>query len=215
MTKRSLQLAAFAAFIFAWIAAGVAWQWTSQPEVSQAQSGSIAAHAVPISKGPGVTGYGAAPPGTLGWVLASNGPSADPTFQAVPLSFATQPQYYQGTLATAAIPPSIIYPPETTTTFGATTAFDFSTFINTSVTLTANMTTMTVANVKAGQAGSITFIQDGTGNRTIASGVWNTVFKFSGGTKPTLSTAANAVDVLAYYCRTATYCTASLVTNVQ
>lgn len=35
--------------------------------------------------------------------------------------------------------------------------------------------------------------QDGSGNRTLA---YNAAFKFPGGTKPTLSTAANAVDML-------------------
>ena len=35
--------------------------------------------------------------------------------------------------------------------------------------------------------------QDGTGNRTLA---YNAVFKFPGGTTPTLSTGANEVDVL-------------------
>ena len=114
--------------------------------------------------------------------------------------------YYAAT-ASKLVPASIIYPAETTTAYGATTAFDFNTFINTVVTLTGNITTMNVSNVKAGQAGMITFIQDGTGNRTT---VWNSVFKWSGGAAPTLSTAAGAVDILFYSCRSATYCAASL-----
>jgi hypothetical protein len=115
--------------------------------------------------------------------------------------------YYTGTSTAKLIAPSVIYPAETTTTFGATTTFDFNTFINTAVTLTGNITTMTLSNVKAGQAGMITFIQDGTGSRT---SVWSNTFKFAGGGTPTLSTAANAVDILFYSCRSATYCAASL-----
>jgi hypothetical protein len=125
---------------------------------------------------------------------------------------ATTASYLSGSASPGFPLPSIIYTTETTTTFGATTTFDFSTFINTAVTLTANITTMTLSNIKAGQAGTITFIQDATGSRTT---VWNTNFKFAGGVTPTLSTAANAVDVLAYSCRTTTFCIASLSKGVQ
>lgn len=127
-------------------------------------------------------------------------------------SAATGAQYLAGTAANVPIDPSVVYQAETTTTYGATTTFDFSTFINTAVTLTNNITTMNVSNVKAGQAGTITFIQDATGSRTT---VWNSVFKFAGGATPTLSTAASAIDVLSYSCRSATFCVASLIQNVH
>lgn len=126
-------------------------------------------------------------------------------------ALATAAQYIAAT-ANTVVPASVIYTAETATTFGATTTFDFSTFINTAVTLTGNITTMTLSNVKAGQAGSITFIQDGTGSRTT---VWNSIFKFAGGVTPTLSTAAGAIDVLFYSCRSATVCPASLVLNMK
>ena len=119
---------------------------------------------------------------------------------------ATPAQYLSGS-GSAMVLANTIYQAETTTAYAATTAFDFNTFINTAVTLTGNITTMNVSNVKAGQAGMITFIQDGTGSRTT---VWNSVFKWSGGAAPTLSTAAGAVDILFYSCRSATYCAASL-----
>jgi hypothetical protein len=114
---------------------------------------------------------------------------------------------YTAAAANTLVPTSIIYTAETTTTYGTTTAFDFSTFINTAVTLTGNITTMNTSNIKAGQAGMITFIQDSSGSRTT---VWNSNFKFAGGVTPTLSTAPNAVDVLFYSCRSATFCPASL-----
>lgn len=126
-------------------------------------------------------------------------------------ALATASEYAAGT-ASKLVQASVIYPAETTTTFGATTTFDFSTFINTAVTLTGNITTQTLTNVQAGKAGTIVFIQDGTGSRTT---VWNSIFKFAGGATPTLSTAAGAIDVLSYSCRSATNCPASLIKDVK
>jgi hypothetical protein len=124
---------------------------------------------------------------------------------------ASAAQYLTGA-ANTLVPASVIYQAETTTTFGASITFDFSTFINTAVTLTGNITTMTLANVKAGQAGTIAFIQDSTGSRTA---VFNSIFKFAGGATPSLTSTPNAVDVLSYSCRSATFCVASLITNVR
>ena len=45
------------------------------------------------------------------------------------------------------------------------------------------------------QSGSIFITQDGTGSRTLA---FDAAYKFPGGTAPTLSTAANAIDRLDY-----------------
>lgn len=126
-------------------------------------------------------------------------------------AIATTANYLAGAV-NVIVPASVIYASEVTTTFGATTTFDFNTFINTVETLTGNVTTQTLTNVTAGKAGSITFVQDGTGSRTT---VWNSIFKFAGGTTPVLSLAANAVDVLFYSCRTATNCPASLVKDVR
>lgn len=105
-----------------------------------------------------------------------------------------------------------VFTAETTTTYGTTTAFDFNTFINSKVTLTGNITTMNCSNMKQGQAGTIAYIQDGTGSRTAAfnTGTCSTVLKFAAATYPTLSTNASTVDILSYSCRSATYCVASL-----
>jgi hypothetical protein len=125
---------------------------------------------------------------------------------------ATASQYIAGTASTL-VASNIAYTAEQTTTFGSTTSFDFSTFINTAVTLTGNITTMNVSNVKAGQAGQIRFIQDGTGSRTT---VWNSTFKFANGVTPTLTTATpNAIDVLFYSCPTTSLCYASLTQNMK
>lgn len=47
---------------------------------AHAQTGTVANHAVPIGKGPGVSGLSSAAPSTAGRPLVSNGPSADPSF---------------------------------------------------------------------------------------------------------------------------------------
>ena len=63
------------------------------------------------------------------------------------------------------------------------------------VTLTENVTTLTLSNPPAsGKAGSLTLIlkQDATGGRTFA---WPAAVKSAGGTDPVISSAANAVDI--------------------
>lgn len=124
---------------------------------------------------------------------------------------ATAANFQAGT-ANKLLDANVVFTSETTTVYGATTAFDFNTFINTKVTLTGNAA-LTCSNIKAGQSGTISFIQDGTGTRVItpnsASG-WCSQFRFAGVTVPTLTTSASAIDVLSYSCRTTSYCAAAL-----
>ena len=61
------------------------------------------------------------------------------------------------------------------------------------VTLAGNRTLTNPTNLTPGVTYTWVITQDGTGSRTLAYG---TMFTFPGGTKPTLSTAAGAVDVL-------------------
>lgn len=82
-----------------------------------------------------------------------------------------------------------------TLTDGATITIDMSLGNNFQVTLAGNRTLGAPTNVVAGQSGVIRVIQDGTGSRTLA---YNSIFKFPGGSAPTLTTAANSVDLLAY-----------------
>lgn len=126
-------------------------------------------------------------------------------------ALATASNYYAAA-ANTLVPTSVIYPSEVTVTYGTTTSFDFDTFINAAVTLTGNITTNSVSNARAGKSGAIAYIQDGVGGRTA---VFNSIFKFAGGIAPTLSTAANAIDVLFYSCRSATNCPASLSKDVK
>lgn len=181
-----------------------------------ASSSLLTANALVLGGGAGVCPSPLGSLGTTTTVLHGNAAGA-PTFAPVvyadvdTASIATLAQYLAGT-SSKLVQAGVIYTSETTTTYGTTTTFDFSTFINTAVTLTGNITTQTLSNVTAGKAGSITFIQDGTGSRTT---VWNSIFKFASGATPTLSTTGNAIDVLFYSCRTTTNCPASLVKDVR
>ena len=100
----------------------------------------------------------------------------------------------------------------TALTDGATITPDFDDANNFSVTLGGNRTLANPSNCTAGQSGIITITQDGTGSRTLAYGSY---WKFSGGTAPTLTTTASAVDVLAYYVESATRITATLITDTK
>jgi hypothetical protein len=78
---------------------------------------------------------------------------------------------------------------------GSTITIDMATACHHSVTLGGNRTFAAPSNQAVGQSGSIFITQDGTGSRTAS---FNSAFKFVGGTAPTLSTAAAAVDRIDY-----------------
>jgi len=87
----------------------------------------------------------------------------------------------------------------TTLTDGATVTPDMADSNNFTLTLGGNRTLANPSNLTAGQSGSIFLVQDATGSRTLAYG---NQYDFIGGTAPTLSTAANAVDRIDYVVRT-------------
>lgn len=66
---------------------------------------------------------------------------------------------------------------------------------NFSVTLGGNRILANVTNSTPGQSGFLVVRQDGTGSRTLSFG---TGWRFPGNTAPTLSTAANSVDMIVY-----------------
>jgi len=78
---------------------------------------------------------------------------------------------------------------------GANIAWDLDTDQSSIVTLAGNRTLDNPTNQKAGGTYALIVKQDATGGRTLAYG---TVYKFPGGTAPTLSTAANAIDLLTF-----------------
>ena len=66
---------------------------------------------------------------------------------------------------------------------------------NYKLTLSGNITLVNPANLTAGTTGSIFIVQDGTGSRTVSYGnSWD----FAGGTAPTMTTTASAVDRIDY-----------------
>ena len=100
----------------------------------------------------------------------------------------------------------------TALTDGATITADFAVANHFSVTLGGNRTLANPSNLTAGQSGCIWITQDGTGSRTLAYG---SQWDFTGGTAPTLSTTAAAVDCLVYAVQSSTKITATLITNLS
>jgi len=97
-------------------------------------------------------------------------------------------------------------------TDGSTITPNFATANNFSVTLGGSRTLANPTNLTAGQHGCIVITQDGTGSRTLAYGSY---FKFPAGAAPTLTTTANAVDVLAYFVESSTRITARLIGDTK
>jgi hypothetical protein len=96
-------------------------------------------------------------------------------------------------------------------TDASTIAVDMSVGNNFSVTLGGNRTLGNPTNLTAGQSGVIFITQDGTGSRTLA---YSSYWDFPSQTAPTLTTTANAVDVLVYTVRSSTSIAAQLLTNI-
>ena len=86
----------------------------------------------------------------------------------------------------------------TTLTPGATVTPDMADSNNFTLTLDQATAIANPSNDTAGQSGSIFLIQDGTGSRTAS---WGTDWEFAGGTAPTLTTTASAVDRVDYVIR--------------
>jgi len=78
---------------------------------------------------------------------------------------------------------------------GSTITIDMATACHHSVTLGGNRTFAAPSNQVIGQSGSLFITQDGSGSRTAS---FNSAFKFVGGTAPTLTTTASAVDRIDY-----------------
>ena len=99
-----------------------------------------------------------------------------------------------------------------TLTDATTITPDFAAANNFTVTLGGNRTLANPTNLVAGQSGVIFVNQDATGGRTLAYGSY---WKFTGGTAPTLTTTASAVDVLAYVVQSSSRIDAQLITNLS
>ena len=84
---------------------------------------------------------------------------------------------------------------DTDTTNTGSVTLDFAANQNFVLTLTGNVTLANPTTEQVGQSGFIVFIQDATGGRTVSLG---TDYETAGGAGLTLSSAANATDVVPY-----------------
>ena len=85
---------------------------------------------------------------------------------------------------------------DTDTSNTGSVTLDFSANQNFVLTLTGNVTLANPSTEQVGQAGVMVFIQDGTGSRTLSLG---SDYETAEGAGITLSTAANAVDIVPYF----------------
>ena len=85
-----------------------------------------------------------------------------------------------------------------TLTDGATINWNMKNGVSAQVTIAGNRTMAAPTNIINGRIYNLTVIQDGTGTRLLT---WNTVFKWAGGTPPTLSTGGGAIDVFSFVAR--------------
>jgi hypothetical protein len=117
--------------------------------------------------------------------LALKAPLASPSFTGT----VTAPTY-------ASTPISLAYS-------GTTINWNPVQGLNAAITLTQNSALSFTANPPVGSYGTIVLTQDGTGNRTITlptiAGVTNQILGSTSTTSVTLSTAANAKDILNFY----------------
>lgn len=88
-----------------------------------------------------------------------------------------------------------IHSTEGTLTDGASIAWNLTGKQVATVTLGGNRTLSNPTNMKSGGTYILTVKQDATGSRTLS---YDTAYKWSGGTAPTLTTTANAVDIITF-----------------
>ncbi len=79
----------------------------------------------------------------------------------------------------------------------ATITPDWDNGSNQTVTLGGNRTIANGSNKKDGATYTLILKQDGTGSRTVT---WGSEYLWSGGTAPTLTTTASAVDIVTFVC---------------
>lgn len=96
-------------------------------------------------------------------------------------------------------------------TDGATITPDFNLSNNWSLSIGGNRTLANPTNLTAGQSGVIYITQTSGSNALAFGSAWD----FAGGTVPSLSTAAGAVDALAYAVRSTGSIAATLIKDVK
>lgn len=107
--------------------------------------------------------------------------------------------------------PLLTIPDAATVTPDMSQAINFSWTLGATGRTLANPVNLTTAYV--GMVTRIYLIEDATGNRTITT--WGSFYKFSGGSKPTLTTTGGAVDRIACFIRSTTTLDCDFVGNYQ
>ncbi len=97
-------------------------------------------------------------------------------------------------------------------TDAASIALDLASGNHFHVQLGGNRTLAAPTGATEGRVGHIYLYQDGTGTRTLS---YNTVWKFAGGTAPTLTTSINSTDMLVYSVRTSTEIDGFIVNDLK
>jgi hypothetical protein len=110
------------------------------------------------------------------------------------VELATTTEVTAGTDATRAVTPASLYSYQTLTD-GATVSWDLSQGSMATITLGGNRTLANPTNLVNGASYILIIKQDATGSRTLSFG---SSYKFPSGTDPTLSTTANAIDIIAF-----------------
>ena len=97
-----------------------------------------------------------------------------------------------------------------TVTPASSVTLDLATACHHKITLDQNTTFASPSNIVEGQSGSIFITQPSSGNTF--TGQFNTIFKFAGGSTPTLTTTNNAVDRVDYvvFASNSIHCAVSL-----
>ena len=152
-----------------------------------------------------------------GWVCTTGGTvGAGAIFAELPpigLAEASAAEVRGGTAAGRFVSPARLFDAAApvTLTDAASVTIDGATGINFNLTLGGNRTLASPTNMKPGQSGRIRIKQDATGGRSLSFGAnW----LFAGG-DPTLSSAANAIDVIAYFANSATEIEATIVKGLN
>lgn len=142
---------------------------------------------VPMAQANGILPAANGGAGTVSGLMKANGSGA--------VSVATAGTDYAGVATANTFTAGQATTPVTGGTVTGTVTPDASAANDWTYTLGATgMTMANPTNLRAGQTVNLFLTQDGTGSRTITT--WGSAYRFAGGTEPTLTTTAGALDMV-------------------